>query len=64
MLKAQKREWLELGNDGVWQQEPNWLVIKKILLAETAPKNRAIVRENALLLLSYSLLYLDFADAC
>ena len=43
MLEAQKREWLESGNDGERRQEPNWLAIKKTLLAETAPKNRDIV---------------------
>lgn len=63
MLDAKKREWLESG-DGQWRQEPNWTAVEKRLLAETAPKNRNIIRENALLLLSCGLLYLDLADAC
>ncbi len=44
--------------------EPNWVKIEKDLLSEISVANRDIIRENALLLLNYGLLYLDFHNAC
>ncbi len=63
IINAKKRVWLETG-DGRRRREPYWAVVKKRLVAETAPKNRDIIRKNTLLFLSYGLLYLDLADAC
>lgn len=37
----------------------NWTAVEKSLLVEITPKNHNIIGENALLLLSYGLLYLD-----
>ncbi|MCJ1269238.1 hypothetical protein MMC22_009128 [Lobaria immixta] len=45
-------------------REPDWIKIQKELALKLAPKYRDVVRENALLVLSYGLLYLDIADAC
>ncbi len=44
--------------------EPNWVKVEKDLLLEINPTNQDIVQENVLLLLNYSLLYLDFNNAC
>ena len=43
--------------------ESNWVGIKKQLVLDFSQKHCNVVRENALLLLSYGLLYLDFVDA-
>lgn len=49
---------------GEQQLEPKWNAIEKELLLDFSYKHRNVVRENALLLLSFGLLYLDFVDAC
>lgn len=43
--------------------EPNWVKIEKNLLLEISPTNKDIIQENALLLLNYGLLYLNFNNA-
>ena len=60
-LRAKKEEWVNLEDQ---PPEPNWVKIEKDLLSEFSIANRDIARENALLLLNYGLLYLDFNDAC
>lgn len=60
-LRAKKEQWANLEDQST---EPNWVKIEKDLLSEISPTNRDVVRENALLLLNYGLLYLDFNDAC
>ncbi len=60
-LRAKKEQWANLEDQ---PPEPNWVKVEKDLLSEISPTNRDIVRENALLLLNYGLLYLDFNDAC
>ncbi len=60
-LRVKKEEWANLGDQ---PPKPNWVKIEKDLLSEISVTNRDIVRENALLLLNYGLLYLDFNDAC
>lgn len=64
MIDAQKKEWSESRDNDGERQQPYWSAIRKTLLVETALQNRDIIRENALLLFSYDLLYLDFVDAC
>lgn len=44
--------------------ELNWVAIEKQLVLNLSRKHCDVVQENALLLLSYGLLYLDFVDAC
>ncbi len=60
-LKAKKKQWANLEDQ---PPEPNWVKVEKNLLSEISLTNRDIVRENALLLLNYVLLYLDFNDVC
>lgn len=62
-LDVKKRAWFKTG-DNQQRQEPNWAVVEKRLISETAPKNRDIIRDNALLILSCDLLYLNLADVC
>ncbi|WP_375449214.1 hypothetical protein [uncultured Nostoc sp.] len=59
--KAKKEEWANLEDQPL---EPNWVKIEKDLLSEFSIANRDIARENALLLLNYGLLYLDFNNIC
>lgn len=40
------------------------MAMEKQLVSDFSWKHRNVVRENALLLLSYKLLYLDFVNAC
>ena len=60
-LRAKKENWANLEDQ---PPEPNRVKIEKDLLLEIGTTNRDVVRENALLLLNYGLLYLDFHDAC
>ena len=60
-FRAKKEQWANLEDQ---PPETNWVKIEKDLLSEISPTNRDVVRENALLLLNYGLLYLDFNDAC
>lgn len=60
-LLEKKQVWVDRGEQ---QPEPKWNAIEKELLLDFSRKHRNVVRENALLLLSSGLLYLDFVDAC
>ena len=60
-LAERKEEW---ANTIPLPSEPNWIATEKQLLSEFSQKHRDVIRENALLLLSCGLLYLDFVDAC
>ncbi len=59
-LRVKKQQWANLEDQPL---EPNWVKVEKDLLSEISPINRDIIRKNALLLLNYGLLYLDFNDA-
>lgn len=61
-LAAEKDEWRIKKKKG--DRQPNW-VNRRVKLMENIFKGlQDLVRENALLLASCGLLYLDFADAC
>ena len=60
-LRAKKEHWANLEDQPL---KPNWVKIEKNLLSEISPTNQDVVQENALLLLNYGLLYLDFNDEC
>ena len=62
ILETKKREWLKLGSH--WQTELNWIIGRKGVFKEIDIKTHNIIWENALSLLNYGLLYLDFDDAC
>ncbi len=59
-LRAKKEEWPNLEDQ---PPELNWVKIEKDLLSEFSIANQDIARKNALLLLNYGLLYLDFNNA-
>ena len=59
-FRVKKEEWANLEDQ---PPKPNWVKIEKDFLSEFSIVNQDIARENALLLLNYGLLYLNFNDA-
>ncbi len=64
-LSDRKEEWFRsIDERNTSESKPNWDDIKRELQSSINMQNRDIVRENSLLITSFGLLYLDFADAC
>ncbi|MCJ1345659.1 hypothetical protein MMC31_003867 [Peltigera leucophlebia] len=63
LLEAQQQKWPHVRQAP--QTAPDWLKLCRQLIDQLSrKKERNICRENALLLTSCGLLYLDFVDAC
>lgn len=64
MLATRKVEWEATQDLSESLPEPNWDEVETKLSAELTSRSRNIHRENALIIISCGLLYLDFRDAC
>lgn len=59
-----KVEWEATQDLPASLPKPNWDEVETKLSAEITSRSRDIHRENALIIISCRLLYLDFQDAC
>lgn len=60
-LRVKKEQWANLKDQ---LSESNQIKVEKDLLLRISLTNQDIVQENALLLLNYSLLYINFNNTC
>ena len=70
-IELEKTAWLEgkeqhraAGEQGPYIKQPKWDTIRQTRMKKAVLRKRDVLRENAMIMLSLGLLYLDFVDAC